>query len=106
MRVGFEHCRRDATPCGGEHHRAADVAAATEHDVGTPRGQDSRTRRGCASREQERARERRRGPSRQAGDREGVELVPRLRDESSLDAVRRPGKGHVDAALLERLSDR
>ena len=47
-----------------------------------------------------RAEQRRRRPARQAGDLERVELVACLGNEPSLDAIRRPGERHADAALF------
>src|SRR3546814_2864578 len=51
--------------------------------------------RGAAGTDQ-RAQQRERGPPREAGDLEGVEPVPGLGDEPSLDAIRRPGERHRD----------
>ena len=43
--------------------------------------------------------------TRQPGDGEGVELVPLLRNEPRLDAIRRPGERHEPAPPPQRFRD-
>ena len=99
--VGLGQRRRDVHGRGREHHRPGDVAAGAVDDVAAPPAQDraAGARRDAGA--VERAEERRRGLPREAADPERVELVARFRDELRLDAIRRPGDRHVDAALPE-----
>ena len=57
MRVGLgQRCRDPAQP-GGEHHRAGDVAAAAEDDIGAPTAEDGATGERCLDGAHERAHE-------------------------------------------------
>ena len=87
-------------------HRPGHVAAAAEDDVRPAALQDRRAGARRAARPEQRADERDRRPAREAGDLERVELVAGLGDEPSLDAIRRPGERHRDAALAKRCRDR
>ena len=106
MRIGLHQRRRDLPAGRRVHHRSRDIAAAAQHDVRLPRLEDARARARSPSGQQQRARQRGRGPARQAGDAEGVELVARLRNELSFDAIGRPGERHLYASPLQCFSDR
>ncbi len=103
MRVGLRQRGRQLAAPRGVDHRACDVAAAAEDDVRQAalqdRGARTRRRAGCDQRPHELDR----GTARQARNLEGVELVPRFRDEPSLDAIRRPGERHRGASQAQRL---
>ena len=103
--VRFGHRRRDAAKPCRDDHRAGDVAACAEDDVGPASAQD-----------REAVRRRRRGlPGSanlggarspwEAGDRERVEREPRLRHQPRLDAVGRPGERHGHSAGAQSLPD-
>ena len=96
---------RDPPLPRGVDHRAGDVPAATEDDVGLPRGQDPAARPRRTAREQDRAQLRHPRPPRQAADPERVEFESRLGNEARLDPVRRAGEAHAHAAGAERLRD-
>ena len=85
---------RELPPPRRVDHRPGDVAAAAEDDVRPAPLQDRRAGARRAAGAQQRAEQRDRRPAREAGDLERVELVARLRDEPSLDAIRRPGERH------------
>ena len=103
MSVGLGQRRRELAAPRGVDHRPGDVPAAAEHDVRPSPFQDrgAGTRRTAGG--DQRPQERDRGTAREARDLERVELVARLGDEPSLDAIRRPGERHRDAALAQRL---
>ena len=103
MRVGLRERRRDPLQPGRKHHRAGDIAAAAEHDVGPAPPEDPQARRGRGGGEAERPREARARLPREALDAEGVEGVAALRNELRLDAIRRPGERHFHAARAQRL---
>jgi hypothetical protein len=88
-----------------EHHWSRNVATRSEHDVRPAPAQDLQAgrRRGCGR--GQRTHERHSGSPRQAGAAERVELVTGLRNEPRLDAIRRPGEAHPDAAFLQLLGD-
>ena len=56
--------------------------------------------------EQQRAEQRDRRTARKAGDAKGIERVAVLRDELSLDAIRRPGERHLHPALAQGFGHR
>jgi hypothetical protein len=105
VRIGLGQRGRDLPSPGGVDHRPGDVAAAAEDDVRAAAPEDLSARARRAARPQERAQQGDGGPARKAGDLERVELVARLGDEPSLDAIRRSGERHADAALPQRLRD-
>ena len=90
---------------GRVDHRPGDIAAATEDDVRPPPFQDRCACSWRAAGTHQRAEERHRRPAGKARDLEGVELVPGLRNEPSLDPIRRPGERHADAAFPQRCCD-
>ena len=106
MRVGFHQRRRDLPASRRVHHRSRDVPAAAQHDVRFSRGEDARARTRSPHSLEQRSRQRGRGPARQAGDAKGVELVARLGNELSFDAIGRPCERHLYAAPLQCFSDR
>ena len=99
--------RRDPRRPGCDDHRARDVAARrrARRPGGGARGSRG-TRAARAGPSPERPRELEPRSAREAGDRERVELVARLRNEPRLDALRRPGERHRRAARGERVRDR
>ena len=106
MRIRLRQCGRELLPPGRVDHRPGDVAAAAEDDMRPPPLQDRRTRPRRATGPQERPEQRHRRTAREARDLERVELVPGLRDEPSLDPIRRPGERHADASVAQRRCDR
>ena len=104
--VGLRQRGGQLPPPGRVDHRPGHVAAAAEDDVRPAALQDRRAGARRAAGPDQRAQERGRRAARKAGDLERVELVARLGDEPSLDAIRRPGERHRDAALAERCRDR
>ena len=106
VRVRLRQRGRNAVAPGRVHHRAGDVSAAAEHDVGPPPLDDPPAGTRGARGEQERARHRRAGLPRDARDPERVELVAGRRDEAGLSPIGRPGErhAHVRAAATRRLS--
>ena len=92
--IGFGDRRRDPLAPRREHHRPADVATGTEHDVGTPPLQDPAARGGAPGRDRTRGRARRRSAA-GARSSEEVDLVPGVRDQPRFDAIRRSGEGHL-----------
>ncbi len=103
MRVGLGDRARDPAQARREDHRAGDVAACSEHGLRpSPVENPQAGSRGgeCPSGG---AHERRTGPAREPRDREGVELVPELRNEPRFDAIRRPGEGHQSSPPPQRL---
>ena len=106
MRIGLRQSRGHLPPPRGIDHRPGDVATAAEDDVRAAALQDRRAGSRRAACPQQRAKERDRRPAREARDLEGVELVAGFGDEPSLDAIRRPGERHRDAALPKRCRDR
>ena len=105
VRVGLAQRGRDAHRRGREDHRAGDVAAAAEHDVGPPGAQDPPARERSRACEQQRPGERQRRLPRKAGDAEGVELEAGFRNQLRFDAIRRPGERHLHAAAPQRFRD-
>ena len=103
MGIGFGQSSGDTERRRRKDHRPCDKAAPSEHDVGTARPEDPAARARCGTGQQERAAERNRRPSREAGNAKRVELVACLRNQTRFDAIRRPGERHVDAALLQRV---
>ena len=103
--VGLGQRSGHLPPPGRVDHRPGDVAAAAEDDVRPAALQDRRAGARRAPGPDQRAQERDGRAAREAGDLERVELVARLGDEPSLDAIRRPGERHRDAALAERCRD-
>ena len=102
MRVRLGQRRGDPAQPRGEHHRPGDVAAAAEDDVRLAALEDPQAGDRCGRREHKRAQLRCTEPAREAGDRELVERVPVLRNEPSLDAIRRPGERHCHSPLAQR----
>ena len=88
---------RDPLEARGNHHRPRDVTTRAEHRVRLAAAEDraarDRRREGLAECAQEVGMR----PPRQPGDRERVELVPLLRNQLRLDAIRRPGERHDPA---------
>ena len=106
MCIGFRQRRGDLPPPRRIDHRPGHVATAAQNDVRPAALQDRRAGARRAAGLEQRAEERNRRSAREAGDLEGVELVARLGDEPSLDAIRRPGERHRDAAFPKRCCDR
>ncbi len=103
--IRFGERGRELLSPGRVDHRPGDVAAAAEDDM---RPSLLQNRGACAWRAagaHQRPEQRRRRPARETRDFEGVELVARLGDEPSLDAIRRPCERHADAAFPERCCD-
>ncbi len=105
MRIRLEERGRRPPECGGEHHRAGDVAAAPQYDVRPTAAENLQARGRRARCSHESPCEPNPGPPRQTRAAKRVELVTRLRNEARLDVIRRPGEAHPDAALLQRLGD-
>ena len=105
VRVGLGERGRKLLPPGRIDHRPGDVASAAEHDVRPPPLQNRRARARRAAGADHGLEQRRRRPARQARDLERVELVARLGNEPSLDAIRRPGERHADAAFFQSCCD-
>ena len=106
MRVRLRERGGELPPPGGVDHRPGDVAAAAEDDVRPALLEDRATRPGRTAGADQRPEQRRRRRAWKAGDLERVELVAGGRDEPSLDAIRRPGERHADAAVAQRLRHR
>jgi len=106
VRVGLGQHRGDPdeTRCG--HHRAGDVAAAAEDDLGAPPTQDLDAGERGARVDPERAEEGASRAPRQARDAERLELESGSGDESRLDAVRRPRECDGRPARAQRFRDR
>ena len=102
MSVRLGQRGRDAAQPRGEHHRAGDVAAAAEDDVRLPAIEDPQAGDRRRRRERDRAQLGRPEPAGEACDRELVERIPVLRNEPSLDAIRRPGERHRHSPLAQR----
>ena len=106
VRVGLGERRGDPAQACGEHHRAGDVTARAEHDVGATSGEDpqavgGRRRRAPGGAQLGRAR-----PPRQSRDGERVEREARLRHQPRLDAVGSAGERHRHPAFAECFPDR
>ena len=95
----------DAAQARGQHHRAGDVAATAEDDVGPPPREDPAARERRLHRLCKRSEQPDTESAREARDREGVELEARLRNELRLDAVGRPGERHRHPACAQRFGD-
>ena len=106
VRVGLGQRRRDLAPPRGVDHRPRHIATAAEDDVRTAALQDRGTGTGRAPGTEQGAQERDGRTAGEAGDLERVELVARLGDEPSLDAIRRPGERHRGAAGAQCCCDR
>ena len=106
VRVGFGERGRDAHRGGGDHDRPGDEAARSEDDVGAAPAQDRSADGRRGARQHERAQQSGRRLPRDAFDAEGVELVARVRNEPSLDAIRRPGERHEHVSLRQRFRHR
>ena len=89
----------------GQHHRPRDVAARAEHGVGLAAAEDAAAGERRGERLGRRPHELGAGSARQPGDGEGVELVPKLRNEPRLDAIRRPGERHQPVAAPQGFRD-
>ncbi len=109
MGVGLGQRGRYPAQPRGEHHRSGDVASRSEHHVRPSSGEDAGARERRTHRTDERTQEADSGTSRETGDREGVELVARFRNQPRLDAIWRPGERHRSRrarAALPRLRAR
>ena len=105
MGVGLRQRRGNAAQARGEHHRPGDVAAASEDDIRTTPGEDAIAGERCSHRPTDGPHEPEADPSREARDRERVELEAGLRNELRLDAVARPGERHRHSARAKHLCD-
>jgi hypothetical protein len=106
MRVGLRERSGNAAQPGGEHLRSRGVTAAAEHDVGPSARDDSSARDRRGGSEPGRANEPDAGTPWEPGHPERVERVPTLRNEPSLDAIRRPGEGHRHPPRAQRFRHR
>ena len=93
-RVGLRHRSGDSPARGRDHDRPGHVAARAEDDVRPARRQDPAAGTRRPRIQPERPQQRGPGSPRQARDAKRVELEARLRNELSLDAIRRPGEAH------------
>ena len=105
MCVGLGQGRRDPAQSRRQHHRAGDIPAASEDDIGTATTQDGAAGERCLRRPHERAHELQRRLPREAADLERVELEARLRNQTRLDAVGTPGERHGRSARAQCLPD-
>ena len=105
VRIGLGEHGRNASQPRCEHHRPCDVAPAAEDDIGTTARQDPAADERRTHRLTDGAEEPEADASREAGDREGVELEAGLRNELRLDAVWRPGERHRHSAFPKHLCD-
>ncbi len=104
VRVGLHQRGGNPLSRGGEHHRARDVAASAEHDVGRAPLQDLAARADRAGRAHHGADLRDPWPTRQPRDVERVELEARLGDELRLKPLGGPGERHGRAAFAQRFA--
>ena len=87
-----------------QHHRAPTYPPGPENDVRPSPAEDPQCGEGPRGAD-ERAELAQPRPARQARDREGVQLVARLRNQLRLDAPGRPGERHVRSARSQRVGD-
>ncbi len=106
VRVGLGQHRGDPDETRRDHHRAGDVAAAAEDDLGAPPTQDLDTGKRGAGVDPERAEEIESRAPWQSRDVERLELEPGGGYESRLDAVRRPRERDCRPARAQRFRDR
>ena len=106
MSIGFREGRRNAPEPRRQHHRARDVAASAEDDIRPAAPEDAQARKRGADGLDEGSQEVEPEPAREPRDRERVELEPGFRNQLRLDAVGRPGEGHLDSLIAKRFRDR
>ena len=105
MGVRLGQRRRDPAHTRREHHRPGHVPARAEDDVRAAPGEDPSAGERRADGAHERTYEVEAELPWKSRDRERVELVPGVRNQLRLDAIGRPGEGHVHAARAQCFRD-